>query len=195
MKRTKEEAQQTKEQLLTSAKRLFTTKGFSATSITDIVQDAGLTRGAAYWHFKNKDEIFIAVVEQALNDMMEEKERALSETSFTPREKLQAMLSLPLRMSTEYALVNGVASLLPTYPQLSELEQKVQSRKKNLKESIRLFLEEGEQRGILSFKEDPETTTKMFFLLFEGLYFHNQEQPDISDEDLFHFLDIIFRFH
>ncbi len=195
MKRTKEEAQQTKEQLLTSAKRLFTTKGFSATSITDIVQDAGLTRGAAYWHFKNKDEIFIAVVEQALNDMMEEKERALSETSFTPREKLQAMLSLPLRMSTEYALVNGVASLLPTYPQLSELEKKVQDRKNNLKESIRLFLEEGKRQGALSFKEDPETTTKMFFLLFEGLYFHSQEQPDISNEDLFHFLDIIFCFH
>ena len=195
MRRTKEEAQKTREQLLISAKKLFTEKGFSSTALSDIVQNAGLTRGAAYWHFKNKDEIYIAVVQQALSDMMAAKEAALNQPLRTPREKLQSILCLPLNMPTEYALVNGVAALLPTCPQFAELEEIVQNQKKNLKQSIRLFLEECLQEDRLSLRADIQTTVKMFFLLFEGLYFHDQEKKDISPDDLFQFLGIMCDFH
>lgn len=195
MKRTKEEAQKTREQLLLSAKKLFTEKGFYSTALTDIVQSAGLTRGAAYWHFKNKDEIYIAVVQQALNDMMAAKEAALNQPLRSPREKLQSILCLPLNMPTEYLLVNGVAALLPTCPQFSDLEEIVQNQKKNLKQSIQLFLEECLLEDRLSLRGDIQTTVKMFFLLFEGLYFHNQEKKDISPDDLFQFLGIMCDFH
>lgn len=195
MRRTKEEAQKTREQLLISAKKLFTEKGFSSTALSDIVQNAGLTRGAAYWHFKNKDEIYIAVVQQALSDMMAAKEAALNQPLRTPREKLQSILCLPLSMPTEYALVNGVAALLPTCPQFAELEEIVQNQKKNLKQSIRLFLEECLREDKLSLRADIQTTVKMFFLLFEGLYFHDQEKKDISPDDLFQFLGIMCDFH
>ncbi len=60
-KKTKEEAQQTRKKLTDSAIRRFHEKGYSNTTLADIATDAGLTRGALYWHFKGKAEIFISI--------------------------------------------------------------------------------------------------------------------------------------
>ena len=61
MRRTKEDAAQTRESLLDAAERLFSEKGVSRTSLADIAGAAGVTRGAIYWHFKNKAEVFVAM--------------------------------------------------------------------------------------------------------------------------------------
>ena len=57
-RRTKEEMEQTRLALLDAALNLFAEKGYSKTSINDIAQYAGFTRGAFYWHFKDKVMIF-----------------------------------------------------------------------------------------------------------------------------------------
>jgi AcrR family transcriptional regulator len=56
--------QLTREHLLASAARLFIERGFYASSIDDIAHEAGFTKGAVYAHFKNKEEVFIALTEQ-----------------------------------------------------------------------------------------------------------------------------------
>ncbi|WP_354641702.1 ScbR family autoregulator-binding transcription factor [Kitasatospora camelliae] len=58
-----ERAQRTRTLVLAAAAELFASKGFPATSITDIAQQVGLTKGAVYFHFKNKEDMAIAVVE------------------------------------------------------------------------------------------------------------------------------------
>lgn len=62
MRRTKEDAQQTRESLLDAAERLFAARGVSRTSLQDIAKEAGVTRGAVYWHFKDKTELFNAMM-------------------------------------------------------------------------------------------------------------------------------------
>jgi AcrR family transcriptional regulator len=47
-----------------AARRLFTERGYAATSTNEIVEQAGVTRGALYHHFSTKDELFRAVFEQ-----------------------------------------------------------------------------------------------------------------------------------
>ena len=64
VRRTKEEAQETRNQLLDAAEQVFNEKGVSRTSLSDIAQAAGLTRGAIYWHFKNKADLFDAMMER-----------------------------------------------------------------------------------------------------------------------------------
>ena len=54
----------TTERLHASARRLFATKGYAATSLAEIVADAGLTKGAIYHHFVNKEEVFREVFER-----------------------------------------------------------------------------------------------------------------------------------
>ncbi|WP_165857208.1 TetR family transcriptional regulator [Marinobacter sp. JSM 1782161] len=63
-RRTKEDAQKTREMLLDAAEQVFYEKGVSRTSLNDIAQAAGVTRGAIYWHFKNKHDVFEAMMER-----------------------------------------------------------------------------------------------------------------------------------
>ncbi len=64
-RRTKEEAQETRERLLDAAELLFQRDGVSATSLNDIAREAGVTRGAVYWHFRDKADLFDAMLERA----------------------------------------------------------------------------------------------------------------------------------
>jgi TetR/AcrR family acrAB operon transcriptional repressor len=61
-RRTKEEAQETRSRILDTAEQVFFEKGVSRTSLTDIAEAAGVTRGAIYWHFKNKGDVFEAML-------------------------------------------------------------------------------------------------------------------------------------
>lgn len=70
-KKSKEEAQQTKRMLIDSAIRVFYEKGYGKTTLTDIADDAGLTRGALYWHFKGKSEIIISIFDEVMAKMNE----------------------------------------------------------------------------------------------------------------------------
>ena len=58
---TKEKAQETRERILDAAEDVFLNKGVSATSLNDVALAAGVTRGAIYWHFKNKVDLFDAM--------------------------------------------------------------------------------------------------------------------------------------
>lgn len=64
-RRTKEEAQETRSLLLDTAEDLFREKGVSRTSLAEIAQRAGVTRGAIYWHFENKADLFTAMCDRA----------------------------------------------------------------------------------------------------------------------------------
>lgn len=57
------QSEQTRQQIIEAATRLFARKGFYGTTISDLTQAVGLTKGALYYHFKDKDDIFFAVVE------------------------------------------------------------------------------------------------------------------------------------
>lgn len=69
--RTKEDALATRHQLLDAAERVFAEKGVSRTSLNDIAQAAGASRGAIYWHFKNKADLFNAMLERITLPMEE----------------------------------------------------------------------------------------------------------------------------
>ena len=63
-RRTKEDADATRNSLLDAAERVFYEKGVSRASLSDIAQAAGATRGAIYWHFKDKADLFNAMMER-----------------------------------------------------------------------------------------------------------------------------------
>ncbi|MCU0463486.1 MAG: TetR family transcriptional regulator [Anaerolineae bacterium] len=61
----------TRRALLESARRLFGTVGYAATTLDDIAHDEGLTKGAVYHHFKNKEVMFGAVIRQVLSEALQ----------------------------------------------------------------------------------------------------------------------------
>lgn len=62
-KRTKKEAQATRENVLKGALDIFSEKGYSHTTFSDIARRIGMTRGAVYWHFDNKPALLAALIE------------------------------------------------------------------------------------------------------------------------------------
>ncbi|WP_409306458.1 multidrug efflux transporter transcriptional repressor AcrR [Pectobacterium sp. B1J-3] len=60
-RKTKQQAQETRRHIVDTALRMFSEHGVSATSLADIAAAAGVTRGAIYWHFKNKAELFYEI--------------------------------------------------------------------------------------------------------------------------------------
>ena len=64
-RKTKTEAAITREQLLDAAEQVFREHGVARTSLTEIAAAAGVTRGAVYWHFKDKADLFTAMCERA----------------------------------------------------------------------------------------------------------------------------------
>ncbi|MCG6657436.1 TetR family transcriptional regulator [Halomonas campisalis] len=61
-RKTKAEAAATREALLDAAEAVFLDKGVARTSLEQIARHAGMTRGAVYWHFKNKADLFRAML-------------------------------------------------------------------------------------------------------------------------------------
>lgn len=64
-RKTKRQAQETRQHILDAAIKAFSERGVSATSLNDIAALAGVTRGAIYWHFKNKAELFNEILHTA----------------------------------------------------------------------------------------------------------------------------------
>ncbi|BEQ13563.1 TetR family transcriptional regulator [Desulfoferula mesophila] len=62
-RRTNEQAQQTRENILRGALDVFSEKGFSRSTLSDIAKRIGMTRGAVYWHFKDKQELLVELIE------------------------------------------------------------------------------------------------------------------------------------
>lgn len=63
-RRTKEEAEETRVQILDATERVFHEKGVSRASLAEIAAAAGVSRGAIYWHFENKTDLFQAMLER-----------------------------------------------------------------------------------------------------------------------------------
>ncbi len=63
-RKTKAEAERTKQHLITAARRVFQHHGITNTSLESVALAAGVTRGAVYWHFRNKSDLFQAVRKQ-----------------------------------------------------------------------------------------------------------------------------------
>jgi AcrR family transcriptional regulator len=69
----------TRTRILEEAAKLFTEKGYKTTSVQDIAQATGLSKAALYHHFRSKEEVLYEISLQALEGLIREGEKALSE--------------------------------------------------------------------------------------------------------------------
>lgn len=91
-RRTKEDAQATRENILDAAEACFREQGLSRTSLEAIAARAGVTRGAVYWHFKNKAELLEAMINRVSVPFLHGLERVSSPDRTTPLLDLREML-------------------------------------------------------------------------------------------------------
>ena len=111
-RKTKEDALETRSQLLDAAEKVFFEKGFGQTSLLDIAEAADLTRGAIYWHFKNKADLFEAMADRIRLPLESLVEACAEPQESDPLGKLREFLIQTLREITRNPRKRRVLTIL-----------------------------------------------------------------------------------
>jgi AcrR family transcriptional regulator len=106
-----QQSAETREAIVQSALRLFAKRGVSGTSIDQIAREAGITKGAVYWHFDSKDTLFEAIMER-IRERWQESVQAPLAGKATAEARLEA-------------LFEGYAELFTATPEICLFMQRV----------------------------------------------------------------------
>ena len=90
-RKTKEEVLETRQAILDAAERVFYERGVSQTTLADIAAAAGVTRGAIYWHFANKRDVYEALIQRLVDPIEARLTETLARDDGNPIDGLRAM--------------------------------------------------------------------------------------------------------
>lgn len=143
----KESTEKTREHILEVARRQFFKRGYAATSINEIVDAADVTKPTIYYHFKNKEGLFVALVREAYDDCYENR-RAAVEDDAPVFEQIFQVVAADFAYCLEHpAVLQFVLSLTFNLPD----EQTIDLNKIHLRdyEFFKTIIERGIKRGEL----------------------------------------------
>jgi TetR/AcrR family acrAB operon transcriptional repressor len=141
-RRTKEEALATRERLLDAAELLFQEQGVSRTTLQQIAQASGATRGAVYWHFKDKADLFNAMMDRVTLPLEAANRAGMEAGAQQPLVAVRTTLGAVLRVIATDPDVRRVVDIATRKIEYTDEMQAVQRRHI---ESRRIFLSDFEQ--------------------------------------------------
>lgn len=109
---TKEEALETRNRILDAAEKVFHANGVSRTSLADVAEAAEVTRGAIYWHFKNKGDLFEAMCKRVVLPMEAMMEANAEATESDPLGQLRATCLFILQQTVRHPQSRAVFEIL-----------------------------------------------------------------------------------
>lgn len=129
MRRTKEEAEITRKNILDAAEELFCTEGFEGASLARIGEAAGVKRGAVHFHFTNKAGLLVALADREIVDLLELYDRIAEGADAEPLvslgnlvvETLQSFARNPRRLAICRAMIWADFILDPDDPGRADL--------------------------------------------------------------------------
>jgi TetR/AcrR family transcriptional regulator, transcriptional repressor for nem operon len=156
--------------ILRKSATLFNTQGYKATSISDITDATGFTKGAIYRHFKSKDELEKKAL-YYLSEQMNEKLRTIIKSEPTAGNKMRAILTFFETYATNppvkggCPLLNAAVEADDTNPVLRQGALKILN---DLKNSILIILEKGIKYGQLKKNIDKNYYATVIVAALEG---------------------------
>lgn len=182
MRRTKEDAELTRQHLLQAAVKVFAEKGYTATRLSDIAEEANVTRGAIYWHFENKRNLFTALFKERVSPVFNLIDQILSE-DVTPLVKIEKVITVffekmacDREMQTNQQLEFMEMKLRGDFPEIKEyMKASTGKINKVLLKIIIAGMESGEIRTNIS----PQSITSTIATLFLG-YGHLKAHEELD---------------
>jgi len=181
MRRTKEEAEQTRNAILEAAVDVFTEQGVARATLEQIAKAANVTRGAVYWHFKNKADIFMALHDELHKPFIHDVVDGLENTNDKPLESLkQLCCELVIRVEDDLYLRRVLSLFLLTCDYTSILQicqEKILQAREEKSKTLAKFFEKAQQNGTLAKELDPHTLTLALSCFFRGIVHEYLENP------------------
>src|SRR5512146_2965495 len=181
MRRTKEEAAITRESLLKAALTVFSQKGFAAATLEDVARQAGVTRGAIYWHFGSKAELYGALVSEYSARGGQIVQQAASEGGSLLEILRRVFVRLLEAVEDDPALRAVMEiSLFKTerVPELAEVHRGQSAGSQALLEGIAQAMRQGIAAGDLRADLDPLDMARAFLGFQQGMIYLWVLEPD-----------------
>ncbi|MDQ3021589.1 MAG: TetR/AcrR family transcriptional regulator [Bacteroidota bacterium] len=177
MKRTKEDAELTKKHLLEIAFKELINSGFENTGLEFISGKAGVTRGAVYWHFKNKDDLLDSIIEY--KDLESLKIAAeIVNSKLEPFEKLKKLVGLNFpELDSPLKEKKYVRMKVELYNYLNKKGDK-QKVAENFIKMCKDLLDECKKRNELKSGIDTESTAHTILSICAGTYIRFNSVPE-----------------
>jgi len=163
-------AERTRRQIIEQTAQLFNKKGFAGTSMTDMTQATGLTKGSIYGNFKNKDEVALAAFRYNLN-CLNEAVRQQVEGHTDPIEQL---LAYPRYYRAHYKaqFAKGGCPILNTATEADDghgvLRQAVNEAISNWARNIERIVQRGQASGRIHPQANGQELASLMLTLIEG---------------------------
>ena len=184
-RKTKQEAQETRHHILDAAEKLFLLQGVSHTSLQDIAAEAQVTRGAIYWHFKDKAELFDAMMERATMPL--EQGLAQNEVPGQPMNLLELRWGL---VNIFYATTHNertrrafeiVMEKVEFTGEMQALHERKQNARRQWRERNRVVFDHAVRLGELPATLDTQTAAVALSCLVDGLLHQWVTDPECFD--------------
>lgn len=172
MRKTKEDAQKTRQAILQAAIEDFSNKGFFNTSLDDIAKTAGVTRGAVYWHFNNKADIFNALhkdlhepfIQVLLADLETDSDHPVLQLRDLMTDLLINLANEPHKEQVMRLFFNCDYSGV-----LAPLQEQHSNSKRESLDLFEAYFKRAQQKGKLNPKADPHILTLTLHCFLKGL--------------------------
>ena len=172
MRRTKEDAELTRQALLKAAIKVFSQQGYAATRLDDIAEAARVTRGAVYHHFGGKAELFAEIIDNAGQTGDRAIQRAIQEGG-TFLEIVERILFYTIELLADDGEYKASLALLIFNawgdPDLAPLNARRLEQDLAHLEQIAGFFRAAQARGELQADIDSEVTARAFVAYQNGL--------------------------
>ena len=172
--------EETEQKIIEKALELFTSKGYESTSVQDIIDATGLSKGAIYHHFDSKESILLTVYERIFGKAWQEMMKIVESKEMNGREKLQAIFLHSYQDKEQVDFMISMPDLLDN-PQFLALYLK-ESVYKIAPKCIYPVLQEGIEDGSIKCKYPMETAQALIALynvwMNPLIYHHSGELPE-----------------
>ncbi|MEP1094997.1 MAG: TetR/AcrR family transcriptional regulator [Cyclobacteriaceae bacterium] len=162
--------QQTKQLIIDKALPIFNTKGYNAASISDITAATGITKGAIYGNFKNKDEVASASFDHAVSIVVGLLSKKVRAKGSAP-EKLKAIVNYYAEYVNNPPIPGGcpiLNSSIEADDNLPFLKSKVIRTIALMKDSLSKIVNRGILEGQIKRDVDSEELAVFFYATIEG---------------------------
>jgi AcrR family transcriptional regulator len=164
-------AEKTKQFIIEKTASLFNTKGYTSTSLSDITEVTGLTKGSIYGNFENKDEVALEVYRYNADLLSRNMARSFGDEFPTTVTKLHAFVDF-YRKNWQVVFSNGGCPLMNAATEADDtfpvLKKQVQSSFEKWKKKIESVIAEGQKNGELNKNRNAEEYASLFIMLIEG---------------------------
>jgi AcrR family transcriptional regulator len=147
--------------LLSHATKLFAKKGFDRTSVQEIVEAAGVTKGAMYHYFDSKDDLLYEIYARVLREQTDQLEK-VAVTEAPLRERLTAAAS-DVVVSTIANLDDNTIFMQSMHQLSAEKRKAVRAERRKYHERFRSLIEEGQESGEFRADKPADVVVDFFF--------------------------------